>query len=105
MGELSPEGVNLKALLAAYDEARKGMTEEEKKAMNQRIVSGEQSFSITPEEAERRRAAVRIAELEGKTVEGGQEDVEALEEAAKKLKAPGISNLLKVLGRDETKER
>ena len=102
---LTPQGVNLKALLAAYDETQASMTPEDRQAMNQRVVSGEEQFTISAEEAEKKRAAVRIAELEGKTVEEGEKDRQTLEEAAKTLNAPGIENLLRILGSDETKKK
>ena len=101
---LTPQGVNLKALLTAYDEARAGMTPEEKAAQNQRVVSGQEQFSISAEDAEKKRVAVRIAELQGKSVAEGEADRQTLEEAADMLQAPGIKNLLSILGKDETKK-
>ena len=103
--KLTPQGINLKAMLAAYDRAQEGMLEQEKKAMNKKVVSGEQQFSISAEKAEKKRAAVRIGELQGKSVIAAEQEVQALKEAAEMLNAPGIQNLLKMLGADETKHQ
>jgi len=101
---LKPEGVNFRALLAAYDEAQAGMTPEEKKAQSQRVVAREEQFTVSHEEAEKKRTAVRLAELQGKPVTEGERDRQTLEEATEKLKEPEIKNLLSILGRDETKK-
>jgi hypothetical protein len=96
----------MRALLNAYDKAQAGMSEEEKEAMNQRVVSGEESFSISADEVEKERATTaRLAELEGTSMKKAEKDKNTLEEAAKTLNAPGIDALLKVLGADETKKK
>ena|SRR5687767_15011939 len=104
-GKLTPQGVDLRAMFAAYDQAQEGMPEKEKKAMNKKVVSGEQQFSISAEEAEEKRAAVRIGELQGRSVIAAEHDVQALKEAAEMLNAPGIQDLLKMFGADETKHQ
>lgn len=95
---LSPEGLNLKALLSALDEAQKDMSPKEKDAMNQRIVKKEEEFAVSPEEMARRRSAIRIAELNDSSIEEGEKNRRDLEEASKLLEKPGIQNLLDLLG-------
>lgn len=103
-GGITPEGINLKALLNAYDENQADMTQEEKKKQNKRVVAGEEQFTISDEEMKKKRTAVRIAELQGKSVAEGEKDRQTLVEAAEKLNAPGITGLLNILGKDETKK-
>ncbi len=62
--KLGPQGVDLCAVLDAYDVAQKEMSPEEKAAQNKRIVTGEEHFIVSGEEAEARRVIVVIKNLE-----------------------------------------
>jgi len=94
--------VNLLAALSAYDERQAGMDEDEKRAMNQRVVGGFEDFTIGAEGAERRRAAVRLAELGNKSIKEGERDVQALKDATEIMDSLGIRRLLEMLGSDQT---
>jgi len=99
--ELSASGVHLQALLNAYDDEQKGMPEEEKKAMNERVLSKEESFTVDQEEAGQRRAAVRVSELFEKPVGDAAKDVESLEDAANESGSESLNRLVDLLKRKE----
>lgn len=97
---LYDEGKSLAAMLRAYDEAQVGMSSQDKNAMNQRIVRGEEEFSISGEEMQRRRAALEIEGLLGSSPRQAAEQLEELESAAKET--PGIAALIDILARAGT---
>lgn len=94
-------GVNLRAALNALDDAQKGMSLEEIDAMNKKIVSGEEDFTVAPEEAGRRRAAIRIADLRGVPDSEGEKIRKQLEEAAAAMDNPTIRGFLNLLGKSK----
>ncbi len=98
----TPEGVRLAALLQAYDEHRTGMSAEEKKKLNQQILSGEKTFTVPAEELAEREAAVRISEITGQTHTEARKDVEKLEVSSKSI--PSLKGLVGILREGGEKE-
>jgi len=95
--ELSPQGVNLAAMLAAYDEATAGMTPEERKRRNQQVITGEKPFVAREEVVAEKRAEARVADLLGKTPGKANDNITTLKEA-------GLEDLVALLGMDETQD-
>ncbi len=97
---LTDSGKDLLAMLSAYDEAQASMTPEERDAMNQRVASGAEDFTVLGLEMTRRRAGVEIASTQGISIGEGLRMEESLEDASQHI--PGIKGLLHLLAQDRT---
>lgn len=94
---LTPQGVNLAALLNAYDKTVAEIPSKDEELFRKKIISGEEKFEITPEQAMRERAVVRNMELRGVSKEESDKEIQVLLDT-------GLDFMVAELGQDETKK-